>query len=291
MSDGQVKSLGDFVSRVSKCRKDWRVSDSKELWFRGESRKYPDTRLRPELYRPRRDHTTGNNLPLKAISELLEIENDLYEDFQRCALQLRIEETSEEDWAWDSYLLMQHHDAPTRLLDWSDGALMALHFAVRNKNDDAEDAVVYVLEPYRLIEQIEALPDIDLIKKNWEAYVEKHPSYDFKKDLWEDFYLPVDEEDLGDLNFPGAPLVLEFPHITRRVAAQRSRFIVFGADPDWLAGRLGKPDFPIQVITIAASSRHGIRQDLRDCGITESVIYPDLDGLGREMRQRWEDLK
>jgi hypothetical protein len=290
MADDKVDSLGSFVIRVGQCRKDWRISESKELWFRGESREYP-TRLRPELYRSRQDPITGKDLPLKPASELLEIENDLYEDFQRCAVQLRIEKTSEEDWDWDSYFLMQHHDAPTRLLDWSDGALMALHFAVRNKRDDAQDAFVYVLEPYRLMEQIEALPDIESIKLNWDAYVEKNPSYGFKKHMWEDSYLPADEEDLGELSFPGPPLVLEFPHITRRVAAQRSRFIVFGTAPDWLAEKVGKPDFPIQVIPIAGSSRHNIRQELRDCGITESVIYPDLDGLGREMRQRWEDLK
>jgi FRG domain len=33
----------------------------------------------------------------------------------------------------DSYLLMQHHNGPTRLLDWSDSAVMALHLALRDK--------------------------------------------------------------------------------------------------------------------------------------------------------------
>jgi hypothetical protein len=32
-------------------------------------------------------------------------------------------------------------------------------------------------------------------------------------------------------------------------------------------------------------------RELRDSGVTESVIYPDLDGLGREMKQLWEELK
>ena len=34
-----------------------------------------------------------------------------------------------------------------------------------------------------------------------------------------------------------------------------------------------------------------MRCELRDAGITESVIYPDLDGLGREIKQTWEDRK
>jgi len=34
-----------------------------------------------------------------------------------------------------------------------------------------------------------------------------------------------------------------------------------------------------------------MRIELRECGVTESVIFPDLDGLGREMKQVWEDRK
>ena len=34
-----------------------------------------------------------------------------------------------------------------------------------------------------------------------------------------------------------------------------------------------------------------IRTELRDGGITESVIFPDLDGLGREIHQLWEEQK
>jgi hypothetical protein len=48
---------------------------------------------------------------MKPVPELLEIEN-----FHRCAIQLLDRTTSDEDWDWDSYFLMQHHNAPTRLL-------------------------------------------------------------------------------------------------------------------------------------------------------------------------------
>jgi hypothetical protein len=32
-------------------------------------------------------------------------------------VELSHEKTTDEDWHWDSYFLMQHHGAPTRLLD------------------------------------------------------------------------------------------------------------------------------------------------------------------------------
>jgi hypothetical protein len=55
-------------------------------------------------------------------------------------------------------------------------------------------------------------------------------------------YLPADEEDLAEMNVPRPPLVLDFPLITRRIAAQRSRFIVFGTEPNWLSEEFRKPD-------------------------------------------------
>jgi FRG domain len=179
---------------------------------------------------------------------------------------------------------MQHRGAPTRLLDWSDGSLIALHFALRdNPKDGHHDAVVYVLEPDRLDHQLESLPEFG------RAYVEKYPSENFSEDEWGRLYLPANEEELKEGNIPRVPLVLDFPHITRRVAAQRSRFIVFGSDPSWLSEALKQADAPIKVVTIDASSIATMRIQLRDSGVTESVIFPDLDGLGREMQQLWED--
>jgi len=281
-----VESLGQFVDRVSTVRKSWGLAKHKELWFRGESRDYGETILRPELYRP-----ASAEVSLKPIWKLLAIENDLYDEFQHNAVERSNEKTSEEDWDWDSYFLMQHHNGPTRLLDWSDGALMALHFALRIKKDDSEEARVYVLESYRLMEKLEELSDVKILKEEWKNFVGNHASYDLKEDEWEDAYLPADKETLTEMNVPRTPLVLDFPLITRRIAAQRSRFIVFGTDPTWLSEEFKKADSTIKVIEIAAGSRSKLRQELRDCGITESVIYPDLDGLGREMKQLWDDRR
>ena len=228
-----VQSLSGFMDRVQELRDSWPRPEHKELWFRGESYGYQKlgTFLHPVLYRPKKDTA------LKPIDDLLTKEAELYDDFMRCAVQISDGKAEGEDWDWDAYFLMRHHSAPTRLLDWSDGALIALHFAVQRREDYDEDAaVVYVLEPDLLKAQLEALTGTADNKAAWKKYVANHPTWGFEEDDEERSYLPADnKEDLKELPLPLAPMVLDFPHITRRVAAQRSRFVVLGVRPG-LAG-------------------------------------------------------
>jgi hypothetical protein len=125
-------------------------------------------------------------------------------------------------------------------------------------------------------------------------FAKEDPYYKGKEDEWENWenaYLPEDEEELRKMNTPRVPLLLDFPHITRRVAAHRSRFMVFGTEPEpsWLFAELEKAD-SLKLITIEPGSIFRIRIELRE-SLAESVIFPDLDGLGREMNQLWEERK
>ena len=98
------------------------------MWFRGESHK-PDgdkPSLRPKVF---------------SFDE--EQENYLLQNFRRKAGGMVDTPPFERTDLW--LFLAQHHNVPTRLLDWSEGALSALFFAINDL--DAPEPVVYMLNP------------------------------------------------------------------------------------------------------------------------------------------------
>jgi hypothetical protein len=146
-----------------------------------------------------------------------------------------------------------------------------LHFAVRNPQDDdnAPDASVYILEPDRLDKRLKALHDETSIKEKWGQYIkDKRPGEGLIEEDWEDAYLPSDKEEREDFPIPNSPLVLDFPHITRRVGAQRSRFVIFGTEFEFLAQEFKREEPFIKRIVINGNRRHAIRRELRDSGVT-----------------------
>jgi len=260
----RVTSVADFMRAVGRLREGWKKNSIEELWFRGESAKHHRTTLRPTLYRSQRP--TG---------DILDLEKYLLEEFIRSGSTLS-DGSPEDDGDW--YFLMQHHGGPTRLLDFSDGALIALHFALTSKTSymTGDDAVIYVLDPTWLNERFpEPVVSKELEDEEWNEL---------------DLFFPRLREH-EEIPIPNDPLVLEFERFTRRIAAQRSRFIIFGLDRDPLAPLLAKGDSRLAKIVFDGSKKSKARQDLRTLGMTESVVYPDLDGMGREIANLWKDFE
>ena len=239
-------------------------------WFRGEEHESWATTLQPKLYR--------NSVDIKKI---LLHEQEMRVEFRRRGAQLITERQPIDKWEW--YFLMQHYKAPTRLLDWSDGALVGLYFAVSsrgNAKDSDDDAVVYMLDPWGLNEH--AFKHVTTLAEEYRSVGPALPDWDEALP-----YLP-DEFESDELGLT-CPLAIDPSHFSRRIAAQRSHFTIFGRDKDGLKGiTSGKEDCLVRFL-IRRATIPQIKDDLRLAGISEETIFPDLEGLGRELSYWFND--
>jgi hypothetical protein len=235
-------------------------------WFRGtNSAKY---KLIPSLYRSK-----------EGLSELSDAV--LRDEFKRRALPLVAERPPRDDWEW--YFLMQHYNAPTRLLDWTDSALVALYFAISSVHRSDEDLsnlkpAVWVLNPWALNRRFTSGGPVTPGVSSHDELMSK-----YLKQL----YTRPDGNDLAqDLKYP---VSIDPSFIAQRMLVQHSHFTLHGHDARGLDEMMHDTDLnlgnTLHKVTISTNAE-GIRRmrwDLAILGITETTIYPDLTGLGREL--------
>ena len=272
-----TNSLAAFHSVVTELRDQWRKDEQNQAkkredksdfepnqyWYRGVSN--ANYELKPKLYR-KSGFEAVRKYPRSKPNE-----DEIRRGFKTSALQLMAEpRIPDDEKGW--YFLMQHYGAPTRLLDWTDGALLALYFAVRELRKP-RDAAVWVLDPSWL---------------NDKAFEEEENSYvsgvmlpEWKEtDPW--FPKPFEE-----LLHPERPLALDPPHVARRVSVQRSHFTIHGTDRNGLDRLAREKGAKLVKITIAQDGIANILNDLETAGIVETTIFPDLEGLSRELFRSW----
>ena|SRR5215471_20130844 len=132
-----VATIDQFVEWVEDVGDFFTTKDVYEApWFRGHGSQHYV--LTPSLYR-----TEAGRARLS--------DDLLRSEFMRKALPMVAERAPRDDWEW--YFLMQHYRAPTRLLDWTDSALVALYFALTSYSPSAGaniHPVVWALNPWAL---------------------------------------------------------------------------------------------------------------------------------------------
>ncbi|PYT78204.1 MAG: hypothetical protein DMG42_01160 [Acidobacteria bacterium] len=159
------------------------------------------------------------------------------------------------------------------MLDWTDNPVIALFFAVSDQPEPGKSAV-WVLDPWWLNRQLRKGIDGPMLP-GWE---EAEP---YLWDLEDAFTRDVDVR-------AQKPAAIDPPHVDRRLAAQKSRFIIFGRIRDLARTEVVRQsDGRLAKMTIAESSVGPIRRELEDCGVTVSAVFPDLEHLGQEIRALW----
>ena len=186
--------------------------------------------------------------------------------------------------------LMQHYGLPTRLLDWTEGALIALYFAIRIHRYDRDDRTpcVWMLNPSWLnyvndvtIKNEETGEDKSLV-----LYTDNDAVREFPADsIIEKHYL--NEHKLADL-----PVAVFPPYIDRRIVAQKSVFTIHGYLKDGFDVLFNKyPDAQMCMLRISPDLEmiKNIIKELTRLGMTETTIFPDLEGLSREIQAEYYD--
>ncbi len=262
VSEKRPKTFSDFVSLVEKLR----LQKDSPLWFRGCGR--ADYKLLPTLYR----HNTPKNLNV-----LARLESQLIVRFRQRSIPFHNRSLDDD---WDTLFFMQHYGVPTRLLDWTENPFIGLYFAImscpfkvtlHNQIKFNSNSVVWILDSV-----------------SWNRYSLSHQSYD------SGILTPGDDALKGykpTPSFSGMynhPVALYGAHNSSRIVAQRGVFTIFGQNTRPMEDIYEKEGFPdnclIKVI-LDKINLSKIRKSILSHGITESVVFPDLEGLAREIRR------
>jgi hypothetical protein len=161
------------------------------------------------------------------------------------------------------------------LLDWTNGALIALYFAVKD-NPGLCDAAVWALDPWwlnrRVVHEDEVIPpgapgtsETDVARyRRWlpDRFVER-------------------------VRLPKWPVAIYPSNIAGRIGSQRSCFTIHGRQADGLERLAKKVRGRLAKVVIPSFCVLQIRDELRECGIDEATVFPDLDGLGRAVNANW----
>lgn len=249
-----VSSIAEFVEVVTRIRDEWIEGENYfDPWFRGQRR--ASWTLEPNIFR----------------LDLLNEEDEIRAEFQRRAPQYMTESVPADYWGW--YFLMQHYGAPTRLLDWTDSALVALFFALNSDDKapkDKEDAGVWMLDPWWLNEEV--LGDESVLLPDFSA-AEKYLAAPY------DRLNKAGHTKIG----PALPAAIDPPFLARRVAVQRSHFTIFGSNREGLTELMQRDGSHLILFRVAKKAIPRMRADLTTLGVTDTTIYPDLRGLADEL--------
>ena len=262
-----MTTLDDFINHVRRKASGLQQAE-RRVWYRGLSNE--EYTLLPSLFREPRGQPSCSEIALDRRQR----ERNLFARFQTQAGQLLPPGLQS---SWEVLSVMQHHEVPTRMMDWTDSLLVALYFAVEYKRDP-KSPCLWLLNPFALnrvsigrsiiYDQVDRLP-----RDAYELFIEKPNVESEGRNNAEETHWP-----------PKLPVATAPIWGHPRALRQRGFFTIHGTD-----------ERPLEEQDSSLVARIPIPRDLQDplrllieeAGIDHYSLFPDLDGLGRKLRGRY----
>ena len=238
----RIETLSDYTAVLGDV-----VSSADTFWFRGHS-DYSWT-LAPSALRYQTKPDRDSALTLVT-------------DFKRIAeIKLPRPPLHDEELKWVQ--IARHYGLPTRLLDWTENALIALYFSC---GTPATDGMVYVLNPVDL-NRYGDLTMTRILNPHQDATVISQ-------------YLTLDG--VEDKN--GLPTVAINPvWNSERIMTQRGTFTLHGSRHFTLTQETAPSLVGVPILR-AVKAR--LRTELERVGVDEMTIFPELDHVCEFLRKR-----
>lgn len=236
-----ITAITEYIELIERIKSDnEKLKNKADLIFRGQPRDKP---LLPKLARIRLNG-----------SSIIKLEKIMLADFRRGIVPLT--EFKPEN-NWDLLALAQHHGLPTRLLDWTYNALVALWFVVRNpaekdEKSNSQDGVVWVLA----------------------AEVE-----DFR----------TDTEKTNPLSNK-ITKIFRSSVVTRRISAQAGVFTVHKINEENKVIRFEtnrRFGAKLTKVIVPHSEFARLRKQLHILGVNYATVFPDIDGYCKHLEWRY----
>ncbi|TNE62252.1 MAG: FRG domain-containing protein [Alphaproteobacteria bacterium] len=265
----RVNSLAKLIEIVKRDTAGWTNDGFAKPWFRGVSdAKY---KLLPSIFR---------------YGDLSQKEFDITKKFRLRAPGFGPTPHTDRIDQW--LFLMQHHGVPTRLLDWSESLLVAVYFAVsrvKTAQGAKADAAIFAIDPTQL--NLAAGMGSECNRANFPNTWAQNSALQTIKIAFgtaSDRPIPVFH----------TPIAIYPSTIHARVGSQKSCFTLHGTLTSEIEAMFeGQPFLEagyLRKYVLPKSRLAQFSDDLANCGVTHSSVFPDLDGLANELRHEFRFL-
>jgi hypothetical protein len=169
--------------------------------------------------------------------------------------------------SWEFLSIMQHFGIPTRLLDWSESLSIALFFAISDSNPDP---IIWITNPFKLNYANKVSEEPRILTMG----LDKFPDY-------ENCFVRLKNKDIWQFQ---KPVFVQIPWTNDRVRNQKGFFTIHTV----IEPMEDCCKEYVRCVPIKKAAIPGIKRFLEYAGINEDVIFPDLDGFGRFLKNRYD---